>query len=331
MNTFLLGSRSRLLEPRNGDGTGGSGTGGAASAQGDAGGGDNFYGSDDAGGDGGDAQGDAGQGDGDDDGREDFSAGGEGGEGGDDFSNDDPDNPENTDGDGQPTAGKQPAQPQYIRIDPNDLAAIRGTANQDQRDQTEPKLTPEQLEKLVNPVRVTDELVAAIGHEDPAVRGKALQQFADATVRNAVSLARLMIQRKEKEFEARLGPITQHHQQSQAQATKVAFYSQHKDLAKYEIIVKDAANEVEPIDPVTGREKSQTQIFKEVAALTRVKLAKLGIKLQQQNNQPNANHGAGGGSTVPKPNRFSSSGRSGGDQHSGKGKPNNADADIYAR
>jgi hypothetical protein len=242
----------------------------------------------------------------------------------------DTDKPEGEDlggdeGEGSDKPEAEKPQP-FLRIAPEDLAAIRGNADKGQPGAAEPKLSDAQIKQLVNPVEVTPELVAAIGHEDPVVRGKALQQFAEATVKNAVSLARLMIQRKEKEFEARLGPITEQHQQAKLQETKASFYGQYKDLAKYDIIVKAAAEEVSPTD-ANGREKSREQIFKEVAGLTKKKLVALGLNIQQ----PNANHSVGAGKSVPGANKFSSSGRSGGDQHSGKGKANNPDAEIYAR
>lgn len=229
-------------------------------------------------------------------------------------------------GEGDDASGQKPVtkEPQFLRIAPEDLAALR--ANREAGEGDQPRLSEAEIAKLVNPVQITPELVAAIGHEDPTVRAKGLKQFADATVRNAVSLARIIIQQKEKEFEARLGPIAQQHQQVQVQQTRQSFYEANKDLVKYDIIVKAAAQEVEPLD-AAGREKSQQQIFKEVALLTKKKLADLGIKI----GQPNANHSAVGGKPVPGANRLSPSGRSGGDQHSGKGKPNNADADIYAR
>lgn len=214
----------------------------------------------------------------------------------------------------------------FLRIAPEDLAAIRGNAGKDGSGDAEPKLTQEQINKLVNPVQVTPELVAAIGHEDPVVRGKALQQFAEATVKNAVSLARLMIQRKEKEFEARLQPIASQHEEIERNRVMGEFYGANKDLVKYELFVKAAVEEVNPKNP-DGSLKSRQQIFKEVAAGARKKLADMGLKI----NQPNANHSAEAKNGVPQANRFSASGRSGGDQHSGKGKPNNADADIYAR
>jgi hypothetical protein len=242
----------------------------------------------------------------------------------------DADKPEGEDlgGDDSEGADKPEAEkPQpFLRIAPEDLAAIRGNADKGQPGAAEPKLTDAQVKQLVNPVEVTADLVAAIRSDDPAVATKALQGFAEATVKNAVSLARLMIQRKEKEIEARLGPITEQHQQAKLQETKASFYGQYKDLAKYDIIVKAAAEEVSPTD-ANGREKSREQIFKEVAGLTKKKLVALGLNIQQ----PNANHSVGAGKSVPGANKFSSSGRSGGDQHSGKGKANNPDAEIYAR
>jgi hypothetical protein len=211
-----------------------------------------------------------------------------------------------------------------LRIDPRDLAAI----TQQKQSQGDDKLTPEQLRSMLNPVEVTEDTLKALGFAEPTrEQVKGFQEFSNAVVKNAVSVARLLIQKETKRFEAAMGPLSQHYQQQQMLQTKQAFFSEYKDLARYEEVMKIAANEIEETRS-DGSQKSQKQIFKEVATLTRKKLQALGVKIEQQSN---ANHSAGAKGGVPRAANSSAPGRSGGDQHSGKGKPNNADADIYAR
>lgn len=210
-----------------------------------------------------------------------------------------------------------------LRIDPRDLAAI----TQQKQSQGEDKLTPEQLRTMLNPVEVTEDTLKSLGFAEPTrEQVKGFQDFSNSVVKNAVSVARLLIQKETKRFEQAMGPLTQHYQSQQMAQTKQAFFTEYKDLARYEEVMKIAANEVEETRP-DGSQKSQKQLFKEVAVLTRKKLQALGVKIEQ----PNANHSAGAKGGVPKAANSSAPGRSGGDQHSGKGKPNNADADIYAR
>jgi len=269
---------------------------------------------------------------------DDLEVEGEEGEEGDDFTDELDEGEEGEDGDveegeegeeeldenGDPIKkGKKKTKETVLRIAPEDLAALVGQRGDNRQQREEAPLTAEQIRAMVNPVEVTEDLVAQIGHEDPKVRMKALQNFANATVKNAYSLASMLMKKKEKEFVAAIEPLIQHHNESKLNGTKQTFYTEYKDLAKYDLFVKAAAEEVD------GNGKSQKQIFREVAILARKKLQAMGIKI----GKPQANHGAEGEerrSGVPSPNRFSSSGRSGGDQHSGKGKPNNADADIYS-
>lgn len=235
-------------------------------------------------------------------------------------------------GEGEGEGGEQEEKSQkatILKLDAETIAALRGNAQPQQpQGEQEEKLTPEQLKQMLNPVEVTPDLVAAIRDEDPVKSQQALQSFANAVVKNAYSIAKLMIQKKEREFSAMIDPIRASHEQAQLQQVRQTFYSKFSHLQKYDKIVKAAAREVSPTNP-DGSEKSQEQIFKEVAASTVATLKSLGIVI----NKPNANPGAGGGnqgSGVPKPNKFSSSGRSGGENRNNQQKDDDQ-ADIYRR
>lgn len=227
----------------------------------------------------------------------------------------------------KPVVVAKPAEPVVMKLDAETLAALRGPAAVARQEPA--KLTPAQLREMLNPVEVTDEVVANMVHEDPAVRKATLQNFANATVKNAVSVTRILIKQARQEVQAALGPITQTMEKQQAEAQKNGFYAANKDLVKYEKIVGLAASEVD-LMKFDGTEKTVDEIYKEVGEKTRATLKSYGITLS-----PNANPGAaavnGGNRQVPLPNRLSGAGRSGGDNNGQRGRANNPDADIYAR
>jgi len=215
-----------------------------------------------------------------------------------------------------------------LKLDPETIAELRrGLAPATPTKEAGPApLSTEQIKQMLNPVEVTMESLQSMGFENPSVEQIAgFQQFSNAVVKNAVSIARVMIQQQVKTFEAALSPLTAQHAESQEKQTRQEFYDGNKDLLKYDKIVRLAAKEVNPF-AADGSEKTKEQIYKEVAVNTKATLQSLGIKLESL-----ANPGAVGGGNVPQPNKFAPTGRSGGDNNGQRGKPNSADADIYQR
>lgn len=183
-----------------------------------------------------------------------------------------------------------------------------------------------EVAKLLNPVVVSADTLKSLGFTEPTQEQVAgFQNFANATVKNAVSIARILIQNEAKKFEEYLGPISTHIQTQQAEGAKQEFFSTFPSLKQYDGIVKAAALEVSATKP-DGSQKSRQEIFKEVAARAMRTLRSSNIQIGK--TAPNANHSAGSG-VVGKPNAFPGPGRSGGSSPTG-GK-NNADADIYSR
>lgn len=219
------------------------------------------------------------------------------------------------------------AQPQLLKLDPETIAALR----QQGQPATPAKpnvlqLTPQQLREKLNPVEVSADTLKSFGFEAATPEQVAgFQSFSNSIVKNAVSIARIMIEQKTKEFEQALGPIYAEREQAQLANAKTSFYEANKDLAKYEKIVQVAASEVSP-KKADGSFKSDKEIMTEVATLARTTLASYGITLSTP-----ANLSASGANRVPSPNRLSPNGRSGGDNNGQQGKANNPDADIYAR
>lgn len=221
-----------------------------------------------------------------------------------------------------PEVPAAPAAPQTLRLDPESIAALRQQVAPQATPSQPAGLDPAQIKAILNPVEITPDFVAKLSSEDPAVRAQGFQELANATVKNAVSIAKVLIQQEAAKFSEVLTPITRQHEEVQLSQTKNEFFTAHKDLARYDKIVKMAAGEVNPLK-ADGSPKSKNEIFKEVADQTRSTLKSLGINLSQP-----ANPGAGG-NVVPKPNGVSPSGRSGGDNNGQHGKGNNPDADIY--
>lgn len=228
--------------------------------------------------------------------------------------------------DGQPVAPKVEAKAPTLKLDAETIAELRkGLAPQAPTPEAQkPTLSPEKLKEMLSPVEVTDDVVAGLRDENPEVVKATMQNFANATVKNAVAIARIMIQQAEKRAEAVLGPLHQQHVQQQQEAVKTSFFAQHPSLVKYGKLVTMAAQEISA-DPASANFTPE-QSFKAVADRVQATLKELGVTITP------ANPGAGGESNkVPAPNKLSPSGRSGGDTNGQRGKGNDADADIYKR
>jgi len=262
----------------------------------------------------------AGKGDSGDDDSEDFSSqsGEQGEEGEQGEAGESGESEGESEGEGE-DSGKE-SEPKLFKLDPETIKLIRGEKSEEPSKQQQP--SPEQLRKMLNPVEVTDELINNMRSDDPAVVRKAFQDFANATVKNAFSLANLAVAKAQRELQATIEPLASAHQQAQVSQARNAFYTQNKDLQKYDKLVRSVAAEIQPDGP--NGPKSQEQIFKEVATGVRKILASYGIK------QPAANHGAGepAGKGVPRPNKQASSGRSGGGSGQGQ-QQESRDAAIY--
>lgn len=227
--------------------------------------------------------------------------------------------------------------PTLLKLDPETIAELRaGLVPSDKKElEKVAELTPAQIRELLNPVELKEDFVTTLLNPDipPAQKVQAFLAFANAIVKNATSITRLQMERKEREFNDRLNPMFRARDEEIQQRAHNDFYTQNADLKKYEKVVKVAASEITPYKEVGGKrvDKSPSEIYKEVADRTRATLKELGITISP------ANPGAGGGQSngevekVPLPNKLSTSGRSGGEASGAKGAANNPDADIYKR
>lgn len=219
------------------------------------------------------------------------------------------------------------AAPATLKLDAESIAALRSAVAPAPKAPVQQPLalTPQQLREKLNPVEVSADTLRSFGFENASPEQvEGFQNFANAVVKNAVSISRILIDQARKEVTEVLAPIHQEREQAQLASAKETFYSAHKDLAKYEKIVQVAAAEVSPTKP-DGTLKTDREIMSEVATLARSTLKSYGVQLSTP-----ANPGASGGA-VPQPNKLSPNGRSGGDNNGQRGRPNDADADIYQR
>ena len=189
----------------------------------------------------------------------------------------------------------------------------------------EPQLTDEQVRNLLNPIEVTPDLLRNFGIENasPEQVG-AYQQFANGIVKNAVSVANLLVEQKLRENLAPYQPYVDFVANQQAQQHNSEFYKEHGDLQKYEKFVQLAAQQISPFKADKSM-KSAKEVYTEVATSVRGMLAQAGVTLQSPSANPSAV--AKPGSAVPRMAALASTGRSQGGQPSGE--QNNPDADIY--
>ena len=329
MSKFLNSGLIKLYAPAddNGSGAGGEGAGAeGAGGEGDAGHGD-MYGAGDAGAAGADTKKKEGE-DGGNDGQ--GAEGGEGGEGDEDdgLSEGERELMKELEAEGKKAADDKkaaaPAAPGAVKLDSESISQITNALKPQSAGGAE-KMDQAEVAKLLNPVVVTEDTLKSLGFTEPTKEQVAgFQTFANATVKNAVSIARILIQNEAKKFEEFLAPISSHIQTQQAEGAKQEFFSTFPSLKAYDGIVKAAALEVSATKP-DGSQKTRQEIFKEVAARAMRTLRSSNIQIGK--TAPSANHNAGSG--VGKPNAFPGPGRSGGSGPTG-GK-NNADADIYSR
>lgn len=229
---------------------------------------------------------------------------------------------------GQPLAQAAAPVVPTLKLDAETIAALRAQvpAAAPVQQKQALGLTPQQLREKLNPVEVSADTLRSFGFENASEEQVAgFQAFANATVKNAVSISRIMIEQARRDVEGSLGPIFAEREQTQLSNAKQTFYDSNKDLAKYEKIVQVAAADVSPRRQ-DGSFKTDKELMAEVANLARDTLKGYGIQLSSP-----ANPGASGGRLVPQPNKLSPNGRSGGDNNGQRGKANDADADIYAR
>lgn len=205
----------------------------------------------------------------------------------------------------------------------------------------EPEMTQEQLEKLLNPVRVTREDMAELfGIEDPTTisdkRLAKLQTLLGATVKNSTSLTNVMLEQRMRNLMNEAAPMQKFYQEQAEVQQRKMFFDAHPKLEKFPKFVQFAATQVSPTK-ADGTEKSVAEAMTDIAAIVKDMLKETGVDIDaaeldedgQPISQPAVANLRTGASSVPKMASLQSSGRG---AAGGKpaGKSNNPDADIYS-
>jgi len=206
----------------------------------------------------------------------------------------------------------------------------RQRAEQSQREQ---RMTPEQIEKLLNPVKITKEFLIAHGITDPTDQQvKMYQSMSDMQTKHHMSLMQVQLEALQRRMLSQAEPMFEFYQRQEAERNKADFFKDFPNLKKFSKFVQFAASTVQAVD-ANGNEKSLKTVKAEIASATKALLKESGVDLDAQETEEGEETAttlsAGGGAReVPRMTRMSSSGRSG--APSAKGGSNNPDADIYS-
>jgi len=192
--------------------------------------------------------------------------------------------------------------------------------------QQQKQLSQEEVDKLLNPVRVTAETMAEMGIENATPKQiAAYQKLMNAAVKNATSVMSMQLEQRMRSIQEYAAPMERFYQEQAAARYKQDFFAEHKELAKYEKFVAAAAAQVSPTN-ADGSPKEVKAVMKEVADYVKDMLKTAGVNLSGEQQQQTT-HSAGGGGEVPRMASLQQSGRS--QAGAPRGGSNNPDASIY--
>jgi len=201
-----------------------------------------------------------------------------------------------------------------------------------EQSQREQRMTPEQIEKLLNPVKITKEFLIAHGIAEPTDQQvKMYQAMSDMQTKHHMSLMQVQLEALQRRMLSQAEPMFDFYQRQEAERNKEDFFKDFPKLRKFSKFVQFAASTVQATD-ANGNEKSLKTVKNDIANATKALLKESGVDLDaletEEGEETATTLSAGGNSRdVPRMTRMSSSGRSG--APSAKGGSNNPDADIY--
>lgn len=213
-----------------------------------------------------------------------------------------------------------------------DKLAARLTPKQEQQQAPQRQMTQEEINKLLNPVVITADMLKGLGIAEPSEEHvKAYQTLVGMITKHHNSLASLREEALMRKIGDYAAPMERFYQEQAATQQKQQFYKEFPKLEKFDKFVKFAASQVNPRSE-SGEMKTVQQVKKEISEMTKSLLKEVGIDSDADTgeNGGDANLGAPvqNGNTVPRMASLSTGGRSGGQQQ--KGAANNPDADIYS-
>jgi len=202
---------------------------------------------------------------------------------------------------------------------------------QREQSQRESRMTPEQIEKLLNPVKITKEFLIAHGIAEPTDQQvKMYQSMSDMQTKHHMSLMQVQLEALQRRMLAQAEPMFDYYQRQEAERNKEDFFKDYPKLRKFSKFVQFAASTVQATD-ANGNEKSLKAVKADIANATKALLKESGVDLDTlvlEEEETAATLGAETGNRVPQMTRMQGSGRSG--APSAKGGSNNPDADIYS-
>jgi hypothetical protein len=194
------------------------------------------------------------------------------------------------------------------------------------------ELTPEQVEKLLNPVKITPETLKMLGVAEPTEEMvKGYQALANMITKHHTSLMSVREEALLRRIAEYASPMEKFYQEQAANQQRQEFYKEFPKFQKFDKFVRFAATQVSPVD-ANGREKTVQQVKQEIirTASELLKEAGVDVNAASEGDGSDTNLGAPSSrqSSVPRMTGLQSGGRSGGAQQ-GKTGGNNPDADIY--
>lgn len=142
----------------------------------------------------------------------------------------------------------------------------------------EKQYTQEEINKLLNVWEPSDELLGKLRSEDTKVAKAALAELRDGLMKQSNTMSEARFQQALKDVvEKEIAPLREFYSQQQAEAVSKSFYSKHKDLEPYELVVDAVTAKLE----ASGfKAKSQDAVFDEIAKNAREVLKQMNVKLQ---------------------------------------------------
>lgn len=150
----------------------------------------------------------------------------------------------------------------------------------------------EEFERAFNVLKLTPEFIAQLRHEDPATAMKALEQYRDGLVRQAMTMAEYRVQALIKELRDNdLSPLQTFVSEQQASSFRNDFFKSNPDLEKYEKLVDSVAAKLAQ----NGLRGTRAEMMQHYATETKKVVAELTAAQGLPAADAGNGHGAAGG------------------------------------
>jgi hypothetical protein len=183
----------------------------------------------------------------------------------------------------------------------------------------EPELTVEQFEKAFNVYKPSEDLVRRLTDESPAVRIKAMTEYRDGVVKQAMTMVEYRINQRLGTLQSSvIEPLQSYVSERQAREFHDEFFEQYPDLQPYEIIVDAVAAKLQERGFTA---KNRDEVMKRFADDAKAAVSALLAKGGTASGGAATATGSNGGGTVKTQRRMStlSSGGQGGTTKAGGG------------